>query len=421
MEGTKSKISLRLLGLLFILGFVNAIMYSFPYVRYVFYDQQIAAMHITNAQSGYLMTIYSMAMMASMIPGGILADKVSVKKSLVWSILGSVIMIVIYALTMNFTVACFVWLAVGLTTNFAFWCAITKAVGMTGNKDQQGFCYGFYYASSGIISAILNAICLYASSFKKDPAESFIVAMWVMAAGTLIAALLVIFCFKEKEGDFSTSEDEKFKIKYIGTVLKNPLTWLVSLLVFCSYGLYTSVSYFSPYLTDVLGISLVSSSVISIVRSNLMNLLSPLGGYFVDKVFKSSTKWYVTAFGITSAIYIGVMLMPAGIGSGMATFISLLPSAIAMMLYGVIWSCLRECKFSPIYTGTIIGIASIIGYLPDSFYYVIFGNWMDKYGNNAYKMIFGFLLTTAIIGMIASIIIHKISHKNNIAQTETVE
>lgn len=416
MEEHKSRLSLRILGLLFILGFVNAIMYSFPYVRYVFYDQQIAAMKITNAQSGYLMSIYGITMLLSMIPGGILADKFSVKKSLVWSILGSVIMIVIYALTMNFTVGCLVWFGVGLSTNFAFWCAITKAVGMVGSKEQQGLCYGIYYASSGIISAILNAICLYVSSFEKEPAKSFILAMWVMAAGTLLAALLVIFCFKERAGDFSSSDEDKFKIQYIGAVLKNPLTWLVSLLVFCAYGLYTSVSYFSPYLTDVLGISLVSSSLIGIVRSNLMNLLSPIGGYFVDKVFKSATKWYVIAFSITCLIYVGVMLMPASVGSGVATVVSLLPSAVAMMLYGVIWSCLKECKFSPVYTGTIIGIASIIGYLPDTFYYVIFGNWMDKYGNSAYKMIFGFLLATAIIGMIAAIVIHHISHRKNVKE-----
>ena len=30
------------IAVLLILGFVNAIMYCFPYVRYVFYDQQIA-------------------------------------------------------------------------------------------------------------------------------------------------------------------------------------------------------------------------------------------------------------------------------------------------------------------------------------------------------------------------------------------
>lgn len=402
MEGTKSKLGLRTVMLLLIFGFVNAMMYCFPYVRYVFYDQQIAAMNITNTQSGLLMTIYSIAMMLSMIPGGILADKIPVKKCLVYSILGSFVIIVAYALTMSFAIACVLWFLVGLTTNFVFWCAITKSVGMLGNGKNQGTCYGIYYASSGIIAAILNVICLWASGFSADASQSFIIAMWVMAIGTLLAAVLIILFFKEKKEDYNSSGEEVFQLKYVGKVIKNPITWLVSIMVLCSYGLYTSVSYFSPYLTDVLGISLVSSSLISIVRSNLMNLLCPIGGIFVDKVFKSSTKWYIVSFGITIAIYVGVMVMPASVGPGFATFVSLLPSAIAMMLYGVIWSCLKECKFAVAYMGTVIGIGSIIGYLPDSFYYVIFGHWMDTYGNAAYKMIFGFLLATAVIGMLAA-------------------
>lgn len=36
MEGVKSKLDLRTIGILFIFGFVNAMMYCFPYVRYVF-------------------------------------------------------------------------------------------------------------------------------------------------------------------------------------------------------------------------------------------------------------------------------------------------------------------------------------------------------------------------------------------------
>lgn len=402
MEGVKSKLDLRTIGILFIFGFVNAMMYCFPYVRYVFYDQQITAMHITNTQSGLLMTIYSVAMMASMIPGGILADKISVKKCLVYSTLGSFVIIVAYALTMNFAIACVLWFLVGLTTNFVFWCAITKGVGMVGNENTQGMCYGIYYASSGIISAILNAVCIWASGFSDDAVQSFTIVMWVMAIGTLLATALVFFFFKEKKKNLDAPE-EIFQFKYVGNVIRNPITWLISIMVLCAYGLYTSVSYFSPYLTDVLGISLVSSSYISIIRSNLMNLLCPIGGILVDKLFKSATKWYAVAFGITIAIYAGVMVMPATVGAGFATFVSLLPSAIAMMLYGVIWSCLKECKFKVAYVGTVIGIGSIIGYLPDFFYYVIFGYWMDHYGNAAYKMIFGYLLATAVIGMIAAL------------------
>lgn len=410
-ETAKAKLTGKMLGVLFIFGFVNAIMYTFPYVRYVFYEQQIIAMGITNTQSGQLMSIYSLCMMASMIPGGILADRFSTKKCLVYSVLVSFIAICIYAFTMTFTVACFVWFMVGMSTNFVFWCGITKAVGMVGDAETQGSCYGIYYASSGIISAVLNAICLWASGFSEDPTTSFMIAMWVMAGGTLLAALLVIVFFKEKDVE-TASEEDTFQFKYVGVVLKNPMTWLIAIMVMCAYGLYTSVSYFSPYLTDVLGIPLVNSTLLNIVRSNLMNLLCPVGGYIIDRVFKSANKWYITAFAITTAIYAGVMIMPDTVSPGFATFVSLLPSMVAMMLYGVIWSGLRECRFKAAYFGTVIGIGSILGYTPDFFYFTIFGKWMDTYGNAAYKMIFGFLMATAVLGMVLAIVMRVIISRN---------
>ena len=416
-ETAKAKLTGKMLGVLFIFGFVNALMYTFPYVRYVFYEQQIIAMGINNTQSGQLMSIYSLCMMASMIPGGILADKFSTKKCLVYSVLASFVAICIYAFTMTFTVACFVWFMVGLSTNFVFWCGITKAVGMVGDPETQGSCYGIYYASSGIISAILNAICLWASGFSEDPTTSFMIAMWVMAGGTLIAALLVVVFFKEKEVE-AASEDDTFQFKYVGAVLKNPMTWLIAIMVMCAYGLYTSVSYFSPYLTDVLGIPLVNSTLLNIVRSNLMNLLCPVGGYIIDRVFKSANKWYITAFAITTAIYAGVMIMPDTVSPGFATFVSLLPSMVAMMLYGVIWSGLRECKFKAAYFGTVIGIGSILGYTPDFFYFTIFGKWMDTYGNAAYKMIFGFLMATAVLGMILAIVMRVLISRNKVKVEE---
>lgn len=117
------------IAVLLILGFVNAIMYCFPYVRYVFYDQQIAAMKITNEQSGILMSAYSLAMLSAMIPGGILADKLPVKKAMLASIFGSFVLILIYIFTMDFKIACVIWFLCGLTTNFVFWCSITKGVG----------------------------------------------------------------------------------------------------------------------------------------------------------------------------------------------------------------------------------------------------------------------------------------------------
>lgn len=68
-----------------------------------------------------------------------------------------------------------------------------------------------------------------------------------------------------------------------------------------------------------------------------------------------------------AAIYAFVMIMPNTVSSGFATFVSLLPAAIAMMLYGVIWSGLKECKFNSAFIGTVIGIGSVLGYALISF------------------------------------------------------
>ena len=63
-------------------------------------------------------------------------------------------------------------------------------------------------------------------------------------------------------------------------------------------------------------------------------------------------------------------------------------------------------------TGTTIGIASIIGYLPDSIYSVIFGKWMDQHGAAGYNYIFTFLMITGIIGVVLAFTIYRLGKKN---------
>ncbi len=80
-----------------------------------------------------------------------------------------------------------------------------------------------------------------------------------------------------------------------------------------------------------------------------------------------------------------------------ASLYTLIPGAFAMMMYGVVFSTVSEAGIPRMMTGTTIGIASIIGYLPDSIYSVIFGKWMDQHGAAGYNYIFTFLMITGII------------------------
>ncbi len=395
------------------LGLAGGSIYILPYIKYAFYDAQIAAMGITNTQSGLMMTMYTIGNMILYIPGGIIADKIPPKKALVVSLLSTTVLGMIYAFSMNFIVGLIVWLGLSFTTVFLFWSSLMKAVRIIGTEDEQGFMYGLYYACNGITSAMSAAISLFAyKSAGGDMVNGFFRAVVSSSIITAVAAVLLLVLMKEdKNREMADDNEAKFQVMDVFTLLKNPVVWIVSLTILCGYGLYSSTSYFNPYLTAVIGVSPEDSGMIAVVRNYLLLLLSPIGGLLADRVFKSTCKWLATAFIILAALYGIVMILPLGISPTIAALYTLLPAAVAVMMYGVIFSTVSEAGIPRVMTGTVIGLASVIGYLPDSVYAVLFGGWIDKYGTDGYGYIFTFLLVSGIVGAVLSMLIYSLNRK----------
>lgn len=398
------------------LGLAGGSIYFLPYIKYIFYDAQIAAMGISNTQSGLLLTMYTIGNMILYIPGGILADKVSPKKALIISLLSTTALAYIYAFTMEFVIALIIWLGLSFSTAFVFWSSLMKTVRMVGTEKEQGFMYGLYYACNGLTGALTNTFALNVyGTAGGDMVGGFFRAVVAGGSVAAVAGILLIFLMKDDHVSNSASsledEDSKFKLSDVFTLLKNPVVWIVSLTVLCGYGFYTSTSYFNPYLTEVMGVSPEDSGFISIVRNYLLLLLAPVGGLLADKVFKSTCKWLMTAFLILALLFAGVMLLPADISPTAASLYTLIPGAFSMMMYGVIFSTVSEAGIPRTMTGTVIGIASIIGYLPDSIYSVLFGSWLDSFGGSGYNYIFTFLAVSGVIGSVLAFLIYKIGHK----------
>ncbi|MFC2821922.1 MAG: MFS transporter, partial [Spirochaetales bacterium] len=93
----------------------------------MFYDAMLDVMHISNAQSGFLLSMYAFVCIFLYIPGGILADKVSSKKAIILSLLGTAAVTVIFMLTFSYPVALGVWFLFAFGSGFVFWSAILKA------------------------------------------------------------------------------------------------------------------------------------------------------------------------------------------------------------------------------------------------------------------------------------------------------
>lgn len=390
------------------LGLAGGSIYFLPYIKYIFYDAQIASMGITNTQSGLLLTMYTIGNMILYIPGGIIADKVSPKKALIVSLLSTAALVYIYAFTMNFQIAMLIWTALSFSTAFVFWSSLMKAVRIIGTEEEQGFMYGLYYACNGITAALTNTIALNVYKTAGGNVKTgFFRAVLVGGSMAVLAAVLLMFLMDGKKKEEAVSDEPKFQMKDVGKLLKNPFVWIVSFTILCGYGFYTSISYFNPYLTEVMGVSPESSGFISIVRNYLLLLLAPVGGLIADKLFRSTCKWLCTSFLVLAALFGAVLILPSDISPMAASLYTLLPGAFAMMMYGVVFSTVSEAGIPRAMTGTVIGIASIIGYMPDSIYSVLFGKWLDTYGGTGYNYIFGFLAVSGVVGAILAMLVYR--------------
>jgi sugar phosphate permease len=390
------------------LGLAGGSIYLMPYIRYVFYDWQIEAMGISNAQLGLLSTAYTIGNVLLYIPGGIIADKFSTKKCILISLLSTTVLTFIFAFTMgSYVLALVIWLLFAVTTTFLFWDALMKTIRLIGDESEQGFMFGLYYMGNGLTGAIASAIGVRATNMADTAQGKFFWGVVVYGCATAVAALFVALLLKDKQKAKlnAAGQEEGFKFSMVGQLLKSPTVWIFSIIVFTGYAVYSSTSYFNPYLTNVVGITPEDSGYLSIIRTYIFYILTPISGIIADKLIKSTSKWFIFLFFILALLFVGVLLIPAGTSVGVVSFYTLLPGLFGLALYGIIFSVAAETKIPAAVMGTAVGIASIIGYAPDFFMAAMFGDWIDKLGNGAYRLIFIFLAVNCAVGFIASLVV----------------
>jgi nitrate/nitrite transporter NarK len=381
--------------------------YLIPYIRYVFYDNQIAAMGITNQQLGLLTSIYAVGCMALYIPGGIIADRTSTKKCILISLVSTTLLTTFFGFNMSYTTALAVWFMLAFTSTFVFWGSLFKTIRLIGTEKEQGFMFGLYYMGNGITGALVNSIAIWAMKFSPDVKVQFFYAVMIYAASTAAAAILVWILVREDKEKSKELKVNEFKMSQVGQLMKNPTVWIFSIIIFAGYSIYSSTSYFTPYLTDVVGITPAESGVLSIFRTYLFYLLAPVSGIIADKVFKSTSKWFMLMFGILAALFAGVLMIPAGSSIAFVSIYTLLPGMFGLALYGVVFSIANETRIPAAVMGTAVGIASIVGYTPDFFMATMFGTWLDAFGTKGYNYIFTFLAAVCLVGLGASFFVNR--------------
>ncbi|WP_053364966.1 MFS transporter [Bacillus sp. FJAT-27245] len=406
----------------FFIGAAYALIYALPFVQYMFYDPLVKSIGATNAQLGFLIMIYGLGNIFGAPIGGWMADKFNHKTIYLAALAGNAALCFFFAYNLSYTVAIFVWIGLAVTSLFAYFPAHVKIVRLLGEKDGQGKVFGLAEAAGGVGSIIVNSIALYLFARAASEVGGFKLVVLGYGIASVIVCVILWFLI-ENPGKAKAAEVKKDKVTAgdFLTVLKHPGTWFTGIAIFSVYSLYVSLSYFTPYFTSVLGVSVTFAGAVAIVRTYLIRIVgAPLGGMLGDKMKSVSKAILISGIGAIAVILV-IMNVPVGTSTTILITLTLLVSLFTYIGRANMFAVQAEVKIPEKFSATAAGITCAIGFSPDLFQFTLFGNWLDKYGNQGYQYIFIYTIAVLIIGVVNSFLSIKYKKKVESQEAEILE
>lgn len=392
---------------LLLLGFCSASIYVLVYIRYYYYDAWLSALGATNAQAGLLYSVYALGCTISYLPGGLLADRLSIKKNLMTALVITAGLNFLFAFNQSYYLGLFIWFSLALTTGFVFWACLVKAVRLCGGPDEQGRMYGFWGAFEGLCSALILFVAMWFFTRLGEGARGLEGVLKVQGCFCLLAAFMTWLFYVDPPSE-TRLQDEKFQLSDLVPILKDTKVWIVALVVFCTYNLFNSLSYITPYLTSVFGLTGAESGSLAIVRIQVCAFLfGPIGGLAADKL-KSPAKLICGGHLVMIGLLLILIRLPVAPENGaLAIALTFLMSAVIYTFYPIMFSVIEEVGFRRAITGTVVGVVTAVGYSPDLFYSPLYGFLLDEYGGAGFSYLFMTMIINSLIGGTAAFLIFR--------------
>ena len=415
MSNSKVSITGRQLLIVFFMGLAFAVVYATPFVQYVFYDDLAGALHASNTQLGLLIAIFGIGNLLAPF-GGALSDKFNTKKVYLLGMFITCALNFLLAMNMSYGFAIFIWAGLAVAGLILYFPAHTKLVRLVGDEESQGTIFGFTESACGLASVIINFIALGLYARVAVGAMGGVAGLKVViisyGAVGLIATIALVFLLPDPEkagtaGDGAAGRDlgdgmaeSKLSLKEWMGVFKDPRTWFAGIAVFATYSTYQTLSYFTPYFTNVLGATVVGSGAIAIIRTYGIRIVgAPLGGYMGDRIHSVSSV-IATVLSCGAVITLIFMFMPAGVPSVLLTVMTLVIGFMVHIARGAMFAVPSEVKIPRRYAASTAGVVCAIGFCPDLFQAAMYGHWLDTCGNAGYTRIFIYIIVIMAVGVI---------------------
>ena len=391
----------------------------------IFRPTFLEVFQLDNLQLGTLYSTYGIIALVSYLLGGTLADKYDPRKLMGTALCLTALGGLVLAQFPNFNQLQWLYGYWGFSTTFLFWSAMIKATRNWGGTSHQGKAFGFLEGGRGTVAASIGALGIFifallipedvVSTSFIEKREAFRTLILYTSAMIMLVGVLVFFFLEntkqvDKEANFILNNSFQTILK----VSRFPAVGLLIMIVLCAYCGYKVTDILSLYAAEIMMFNEVDAAKVGSYQMYLRPLICIVIGFAADK--SSSSKWLIRGFGL---LLCGALLFASGQViaplSGFFIF-SLIITAIATYgLRTLYFASIQEGHIPYAFTGTAVGIISVVGYTPDIFMGPVMGVLLDNYpGLLGHQLVFLLLAIFAFIGMLASLRFRALINKSHL-------
>ncbi|MFC2089875.1 nitrate/nitrite transporter [Bacteroidota bacterium] len=401
------------------LVFAGEAVFFLPFVMArIFRPTLLNVFDISNTELGSYFSVYGIIAMISYIFGGVLADRVSSRILMALALwltsLGGFIMIFIPPSSTMYIIYGF-W---GFTTIFLFWAAMIRTTREWGGSDFQGRAFGWLEGGRGAVAATLGTIAFVVFSIivpdaqtelVPDNKHAFQMVVLVISLLTVVAGIIIWIVLPDKQIQLRQGSPE-LSLAKVKQLAKNPVLWMLSIIIICAYSGYKITDDFSLYAREVLGFSETGAAGIGTLALWLRAIVAIAAGYLGDRVKRT----HVIQFSFI-LILLSALLTASGWISQVLALILMNIALTAVGIYAVralYFSVFNEAGIPMKLTGTTVGIVSFLGFAPDVYMSPWMGHMLDNNpGETGHQLVFLVLGGFAFVGMIMTFLFGRYSAK----------
>jgi nitrate/nitrite transporter NarK len=382
--------------IIIILGIASGLTFLLPYYfKYLFIEFEYKY-SISSVSFKQIYTFYGFVTLLSYIPGGYLADKYSARKLISFSLLLSGITGLFTTLNLSFPGLVIAFSVFAISNTLLFWVSSVKLILNLGNKYESGRILGVFEGSKGIAGVIFAILYFFFIIPEKFGIDFIILTYSIL---NILLGILIWYLFRDLK-ELSSPPME------IPEIIKNKKIWIIGILIFFNYILYSNMVYTNNYLYDLYRFSETTIILFAYLRIYALKIIiGPLSGYFVDKLGSAMKLFMLTFF---LYIFTEIVFISTPSNAELISFIvfnTIIITILSLVFNTIFFALIPEFNL-PI-NGKIIGFISVIGFLPDIFYYKIGSNLIKTHGPLAYKYFFLLNISTAIMGLIFTFIVYR--------------